>query len=746
MSGFFSANVTSPFPDQNALFDAAKVANAGQAYQSNQLHLQGQQMDLTAADHEQVARLSAALLNEPDLGKRADLYSRGVGMLQSQNLAKYAPPTLPDESTLRMLAAQGVSSEKQYEYGAGRSAAQGALGALGIGSTGTGTGTTGAAPAGSVATAPSGTIEPAAFNNATAVRDGLIKRGMDPDTATGAAANALHESVANPRTGRGDKGNAAGIFMWTGPRLQAYIDKTGHPPDGAPLDEQLDFLMSEWNGSEADAAAKVAEAKGPAAKAAAFSQYFLRPKDTQGEMQRRSATALQLQQQIGGGATTASTAPTGGVAARTGGTDTAGPGAGPVAPPGPTATPGGDLMGPRALPSIGPGSPVVTPQSLANTPVPQNGLAPPPSAQAPTPAQPGQPAQPQAAPTPAPAPVAPQVPLEPLLDLKPSGLTAQQEAAAKNDLSRQGLTPAAVTAITAHYQQLAASNVTANQSIRSANRQAQNDAQAQQEKALADTRAAETQRLAQITSQREQEAAQRDTERLALQKKQAEQGSTQNSRDDYTLRTEDPSSQQYADAYVRQKWTIAPNGNVIETDISRYPAPNRNIQRPTFLPAPTPQGLDEVRKADTDAKVITSAIDHYTDVFEATGGGGWDAYFANPTDPKTQQLLGAFDRMKTVLRSPQYYNTGVLQPAEIKLMGEDLVSPQSLRGVFATPQALATRLGEIKLAVLTRQDAELRSVGKDGVIVRDKADYAKVPDGGRYYDEEGHLKIKSGKQ
>jgi hypothetical protein len=88
----------------------------------------------------------------------------------------------------------------------------------------------------------------------------------------------------------------------------------------------------------------------------------------------------------------------------------------------------------------------------------------------------------------------------------------------------------------------------------------------------------------------------------------------------------------------------------------------------------------------------------------------------------------------------------VLQPAEIKLMGEDLVSPQSLRGVFATPQALATRLGEIKLAVLTRQDAELRSVGKDGVIVRDKADYAKVPDGGRYYDEEGHLKIKSGKQ
>jgi hypothetical protein len=101
--------------------------------------------------------------------------------------------------------------------------------------------------------------------------------------------------------------------------------------------------------------------------------------------------------------------------------------------------------------------------------------------------------------------------------------------------------------------------------------------------------------------------------------------------------------------------------------------------------------------------------------------------------------------MKTVLRSPQYYNTGVLQPAEIKMMGEDLVSPQSLRGVFATPQALASRLAEIKLAVLTRQDAELRSVGRDGVIVRDQADYAKVPAGGKYYDENGQLKIKVAK-
>jgi hypothetical protein len=129
-------------------------------------------------------------------------------------------------------------------------------------------------------------------------------------------------------------------------------------------------------------------------------------------------------------------------------------------------------------------------------------------------------------------------------------------------------------------------------------------------------------------------------------------------------------------------------------------------------------------------------------VHNAHGGVSWDAYIANPRSKDAQQLLGAFDRLKTVLRSPVYYNTGVLQPAEMQLLKEDLVSPQTLRGLFSTPEALAARLAEIKVAVLTRQDAELRSVGKDGVIVRDAADYAKVPQGGRYYDENGNLKVK----
>lgn len=143
-------------------------------------------------------------------------------------------------------------------------------------------------------TAGAGDIEPSAMARAQAVRDGLIKRGLDPETATAFAANALHESGANPGTGAGDAGASHGLFQWRGPRLDAYVAKNGHAPDGSPLDEQLDFVMHELNGSESAAMNRIALARGPDGKAAAISQAYLRPKDVLPEMQRRSATALQL--------------------------------------------------------------------------------------------------------------------------------------------------------------------------------------------------------------------------------------------------------------------------------------------------------------------------------------------------------------------------------------------------------------------------------------------------------------------
>jgi hypothetical protein len=220
-------------------------------------------------------------------------------------------------------------------------------------------------------------------------------------------------------------------------------------------------------------------------------------------------------------------------------------------------------------------------------------------------------------------------------------------------------------------------------------------------------------------------------------------GATAEERINYALKNDKPDSQEYADAWRAKKWQMAANGSVIENDMSEYPPPARSVRRPTYLPQPTGTALDEVRKADTDARVIVPSIDRYVDLHKKIGGSSWGAYFDNPKDPKAQQLIGAFNAMKTVLRSPTYANTGVLQPAEMEMLQQELVSPQTIRGLYASPQALEARLHEIKFAILSRQDAELRSVGRDGVIMRSEADLANVPDGGKFYDEDGNLRVKT---
>jgi hypothetical protein len=153
-----------------------------------------------------------------------------------------------------------------------------------------------------IASADPGGIEAPAMARARAVRDGLIARGMQPDSATAFAANALHESSAQPGTGPGDAGASHGLFQWTGPRLAAFQTAYGGLlPERTPLGTQLDYVVSELNGPEAAARDAIMGANGPAEKAAAVSQFYLRPKDVAAEMQRRSATALQLASAWGSG-------------------------------------------------------------------------------------------------------------------------------------------------------------------------------------------------------------------------------------------------------------------------------------------------------------------------------------------------------------------------------------------------------------------------------------------------------------
>jgi hypothetical protein len=306
---------TSPFIP-NQLFDVA----SGQALQRgrmNDLMLQSKQQEIGATDQEMVARASAYIDGLP-ADQKPTAYASAVRDLQSRGFAMKAPAEYPGDETIKRLATMGTPSKDTLSMGVNRDAAAAYGRSLGLGG----------APGPGASAAPTGNIEMPAQQRARLVYDGLIKRGMDADTATAFAANALHESAGNPNTGTGDGGASHGLFMWNGPRLQAYVAKYGHAPDNAPLDEQLDFVTHELAGSEAPAGARISQAQGAADKAAEVSRAYLRPKDTVAEMDRRSATASQLAGLWGSSGQTASAAPGtgGGVAARTGGVDMAGPG------------------------------------------------------------------------------------------------------------------------------------------------------------------------------------------------------------------------------------------------------------------------------------------------------------------------------------------------------------------------------------------------------------------------------------
>jgi hypothetical protein len=176
--------------------------------------------------------------------------------------------------------------------------------------------------------APVRQIDDATAGRAKQVYDGLIKRGMDPSTAIGFAANAVGESGANPQSKPGDQGASHGAFMWRGDRLTAYQKRYGHSPEQGSLDEQLDFVTSELHGSEATAGQLIDRAgNSPAEKAAAISKLYERPQDVALNASVRGNYAQQLAVRFGldGGAIqpVSTGSPTG---------NAAGPSAGPMFP------------------------------------------------------------------------------------------------------------------------------------------------------------------------------------------------------------------------------------------------------------------------------------------------------------------------------------------------------------------------------------------------------------------------------
>lgn len=106
---------------------------------------------------------------------------------------------------------------------------------------------------------------------------GLVRRGMPQHIAEGFAMNGADESGFNPRA-VGDNGNAIGLLQWNGPRkraLEAFAANAGR--DVWDADTQMDYLMQELQGPEAEAWAQISATKDNKSAAVAILNLFERP-------------------------------------------------------------------------------------------------------------------------------------------------------------------------------------------------------------------------------------------------------------------------------------------------------------------------------------------------------------------------------------------------------------------------------------------------------------------------------------
>jgi hypothetical protein len=129
-------------------------------------------------------------------------------------------------------------------------------------------------------------VKTAFGDNADEIKQGLVDRGMSPQIADAFVMNFQDESGLNPGINEkaplvaGSRGGF-GLAQWTGPRrraLEAFAADRGASPSDTGT--QLDFLMSELNGPEKAAWAKIQGADTTGGAAAAIVNNFLRPAES----------------------------------------------------------------------------------------------------------------------------------------------------------------------------------------------------------------------------------------------------------------------------------------------------------------------------------------------------------------------------------------------------------------------------------------------------------------------------------
>ena len=382
---FTASPIVSPFPDQNALFDPAKAIQTGQTIQQNQLHMQGQQIDLSNANMAQVGQAAAGLLSAyPDEASRAAAYPRVVGMLQSQGYALHAPSEYPGEGVLRSMVNQSIPAADQYKMGLLTSPGQQANfnAVFGTGSTGstgapgTPTGTT-AAPS-SVPIPARGTGGPGASASAPTewlpyFEEASKETGIPVDLLL---AQARQESSFNPNNV--GKSGEIGLFQIMpstarspGPGMQGVDPATLTGADNVRNNIMFGarYLKAQMGGGDPN---------NPAVQAAALRRYngtgpggdpnyvqhvfgyrpTLAPSDPNAAITAYTPPTA--------GATTASAAPAGAQPGQPVPTQVAGPPMVSTAPAAPTATPGAPAQPPAtaaapAQPSQPPGAPAPAP-------------------------------------------------------------------------------------------------------------------------------------------------------------------------------------------------------------------------------------------------------------------------------------------------------------------------------------------------------------------------------------------------
>jgi len=129
----------------------------------------------------------------------------------------------------------------------------------------------------------------------------FINQGFTPEQAAGIVGNLQAESGANLDNLYNPAGGgtgARGIAQWRGSRTQAFYERYGTYPDTASLDDQLDFIMYEFNTTESRAYNGVKSATSAADAASAFDSLFERSGG--GTIQTRVNNASTLLEQFAG--------------------------------------------------------------------------------------------------------------------------------------------------------------------------------------------------------------------------------------------------------------------------------------------------------------------------------------------------------------------------------------------------------------------------------------------------------------